>query len=151
MLSVTVTRWSALESHQRALHTRWSCFTHNYISQNSLPVLIITDHIHLYLIHWLHSPVFHPVNLSIYALCSHSLTAKSILCVCISERFSVFVCLFLTLDCSWTLIIAAYPDHCLFLGFPLFILHCPVCWYFPWRGFRLPLSFLTIHVFASLH
>jgi len=48
---VTVTRWSALESHQRALHTRKVRFTHNYISQNSLPGLISTDHIHLYLIH----------------------------------------------------------------------------------------------------
>jgi len=110
--TVTVTRWSALESHQRALHTR--CFIHNYISQNSLPGLI-TDHIHRYLIYWLHSPVSHPVSLSIYTWFSHSLMAKSCCTVCLHFRVFSCVCLrFLTLDCSWILIIAACPDLCLF-------------------------------------
>jgi len=47
IMNVTATSWSALLSQQ--LQIRLLSLT-NYISQNSLPGLIITDHIHLYLI-----------------------------------------------------------------------------------------------------
>jgi len=72
--AVTITSWSAPERLQRALQIRLFSLT-NYISQNSLPGLIITDHI-LYLIHLSQ----HPVSLAIYTIFIQSLTVKSCTC-----------------------------------------------------------------------
>jgi len=79
------TSWSALESHQRALHTDYYHSLTNYISHNSLPGLV-TDCIHLYLITLL---------VSAYLYLVHSFThCKVVYVVALHfQAFSLVLCL----------------------------------------------------------
>jgi len=122
------TSWSALESHQRALHTDYYHSLTNYISHNSLPGLI-TDCIHLYLITLL---------VSAYLYLVHSLAKLFMLLHCISKRFPwfyiswfldflpVWIWISCLLFCLWLLSVFV----CLFVGLPTCVL--TYCLYVYW-------------------
>ena len=119
-----VTSWSALESHQRALHTTLFCSLTDYISHHSLPGLISTHyHIHLYLIILFSSPhisLVHPFThckvLYVVALHFRAFSLISCLLVWFSCLFPgllfclwplpvLFVCLFGLPSCVWPLLV----------------------------------------------
>ena len=121
IMMLPVTSWSALESHQRALHTRLSCFTHKL----HLPTFSAWTHQHSLS----HSPVSHYlVSFSLFIPCSLIYSLRSFACVTLHLwAFPLVSCLLVfwisclfrgLLSCLWPLPVLFV---CLF-GLPTWVL-----------------------------